>query len=499
MTMNYKFTCLIALSFISFFGNAQFWDFADIKKLPGTVNTVDGEESIPVFSKDSSILYFVRTYDPAAVGGETDQDIWFSKKGTDGNYGECKPLKSINNKYNNAVLGLSTSGSTMYVLNAYEGKKDLVKGLAVSNQKGSDWSSPIELEIPTLDIEGDYYGFHVNKTEDVTLISYLGPNSKGLEDLYYSKKQGGIWTAPVNMGSVLNTTGFEISPFLSKNSDTIYFSSNGHGGLGDADIFYSVRLDDSWTNWSKPINLGEKINSPKFDAYFSYSSNQIYWSSNRDGLRSDIYMTYALTPPPLKVSCKGFDVSVYGGSDGRLEATPNGGHGKITYSWSNGSLKEDPNGVVKGEYTVTAKDALGQIATCTCQVGEPIPPVVENLALKHYFDYNGNKLTVQEGKLLDFVSKLETQLNNGREIVVINIWSSASFVPTETFKTNDKLAKSRADKIKGELTAYFKSKNLSAKVKIQVVSAIVQGPKYDKDFNNTEKYHEFQYIELKTE
>ena len=210
-------------------------------------------------------------------------------------------------------------------------------------------------------------------------------------------------------------------------------------------------------------------------------------------------MTYALTPPPLKVSCKGFDVLVYGGSDGRLEATPNGGHGKITYSWSNGSLKEDPNGVVKGEYTVTAKDALGQIATCTCQVGEPIPPVVENLALKHYFDYNGNKLTVQEGKLLDFVSKLETQLNNGREIVVINIWSSASFVPTETFKTNDKLAKSRADKIKGELTAYFKSKNLSAKVKIQVVSAIVQGPKYDKDFNNTEKYHEFQYIELKTE
>jgi hypothetical protein len=239
--MNYKFTCLIALSFISFFGNAQFWDVADIKKLPGTVNTVDGEESIPVFSKDSSILYFVRTYDPAAVGGETDQDIWFSKKGADGSYGECKPLKSINNKYNNAVLGLSTSGSTMYVLNAYEGKKDFVKGLAVSNQNGADWSSPVELEIPTLDIDGDYYGFHVNKTEDVVLISYLGPNSKGLEDLYFSKKQGGVWTAPLNMGSVLNTSGFEISPFLSKNSDTLYFSSNGHGGLGDADIFYAVR------------------------------------------------------------------------------------------------------------------------------------------------------------------------------------------------------------------------------------------------------------------
>jgi len=497
--MNYKQLLLGFLVFLSFHGKAQFWNISEIKKLPGTVNTAEAEESIPVFSKDSSILYFVRTYDPTAIGGANDQDIWFSKKAADGSYGDCQSLKSINNKFNNAVIGLSASGTSMYVLNTYEGKKDLVKGLAVSNQKGAEWGTPTEITIPTLDIEGDYYGFHVNSSEDAILISYAGPGTLGLEDLYVSRKQGGVWSAPVHMGNVLNTAAFEISPFLNKTSDTLFFSSEGHGGQGGADIFYSVRLDDSWTNWSKPVNLGDKINSPKFDAYFSYTSNQIYWSSNRDGDHSDIYMAYVLTPPPLKVSCKGIDVTVFGGKDGRLEATPKGGVGAITYSWSNGASEKDPSGVAKGEYTVTAKDEKGQTATCICQVNEPQPPLVQDLELKHYFEYNGDKFTVSEGKLLDFVSSIENQLNNGREKVTINIWSSASYVPTKTFKTNDKLARSRANRIKEELNGYFNTKGLSSKVTVKVVSSIVQGPKYENDFDNTEKYHDFQYIELKTE
>src|SRR5690606_25636783 len=113
---------------------------------------------------------------------------------------------------------------------------------------------------------------------------------------------GGKWSAPMHMGSAINSTGFEISPYLSKNSDTLYFSSNGFGGEGDADIFYSVKKGN-WTSWTTPINLGNVINSPKFDAYFVHSGNQAYWSSNRDGERADIYMLNILTPPALEVLC----------------------------------------------------------------------------------------------------------------------------------------------------------------------------------------------------
>lgn len=476
--------------------NAQFWDYSEPKRLPGTVNTITGEESIPVFSKDSSILYFVRTFDPAAVGGESDQDIWFSKREKDGSYGDCQQLTDVNNKYNNAVMGLNRSGTAMYVLNAYEGKKDLVKGLAVSNQKGTGWEKPVEITVPTLDIEGDFYGFHVNEAENVIIISYAGPGTLGQEDLYVSTKSGSEWSAPVHMGSTLNTPGFEISPFLSKTQDTLYFSSNGHGGSGDADIFYSVKKG-SWTSWSKPTNLGTKINSPKFDAYFIHSGNQIYWSSNRDGERSDIYMSYILTPPLVSVSCQGTDVSFFNGSDGKLDTKVSGGVPPFAYSWSNGTKTEDLAGVRKGEYTITVTDAIGQTATSSCSIGEPGPP--QDIAMKHYFEYNGDKLTIDEGKLKDFVSQIEGQLTRGRAKVTINIYSSASYVPTKTFVTNDKLARSRANRIQNELNAYFNSKGMKDKVTVVIVSAEVAGPKYEGDFENTAKYHDYQFIELKTQ
>lgn len=477
--------------------NAQFWDISEPKRLPGTVNTETGEESIPVFSKDSSLLYFVRTYDASAVGGEMDQDIWFSKREKDGSYGDCQRLTDVNNKFNNAVLGLGKSGTMMYVLNTYEGKKDFVKGIAVSEQKGTGWQKPVEVVIPTLDIEGDYYGFHVNAAENVIIISYAGPGTLGQEDLYVSTKTASGWSAPVHMGNMINSAGFEISPFLSKSQDTLFFSSNGMGGLGDADIFYSVRQGGSWTSWTKPINLGNKINSVKFDAYFTHSDNMIYWSSNRESERSDIYMAYILTPPPVSIACNGTDVTTFNGADGKLDATVKGGVAPFTFKWSNGNQTEDLAGVKKGEYTVTVTDAIGQTATSSCSIDQPGPP--QDLALKHYFDYNADKLSIEDGKLKDFASQIEAQLNSGRQTITINIWSSASYVPTRTFGTNDKLARSRANRIKDELEQYFASKGMKGRVKINIVSAVVAGPKYEGDFQNQEKYHDYQFIELKTE
>ncbi|MFN5846520.1 MAG: hypothetical protein ACK46O_12505, partial [Flavobacteriia bacterium] len=91
------------------------------------------------------------------------------------------------------------------------------------------------------------------------------------------------------------------------------------------------------------------------------------------------------------------------------------------------------------------------------------------------------------------------QMNNGREKITINIRSSASYVPTKTFGSNDKLARSRANRIKSELETYFASKGMKTKVTVKVVSAVVAGPKYDGDFENQAKYRDYQFIELKTE
>ena len=123
------------------------------------------------------------------------------------------------------------------------------------------------------------------------IFSMKAPDSRGQEDLYFTvKNKAGDWSKPRNMGATLNTTGFEISPFLSADKTRLYFSSNGHGGEGDADIYYSERLYGSWETWSIPVNLGKGVNSKKFDAYFSlYGDSVAYFSSNRDGRFSDLY------------------------------------------------------------------------------------------------------------------------------------------------------------------------------------------------------------------
>jgi len=175
------------------------------------------------------------------------------------------------------------------------------------------------------------------------------------------------------MGKEINSVGFEISPFLSSTQDTLYFSSNGFGGKGDADIFYSVKQGD-WSSWSAPVNLGDVINSEKFDAYFSCSNNQVMWSSNRGGGLSDIYLANILTPPALSVSCVGVNVTEFGGMDGSIDATIEGGVAPFSIMWSNGFISEDIATLKKGEYTMTITDAIDQTATTSCSLSEPAPP-----------------------------------------------------------------------------------------------------------------------------
>ena len=129
MKIRYLITGILGI--MSFTLNAQFERYSEPMKLPGTVNQ-DMEESLPVFSKDSSILYFTRTFDPLSIGGIDDQDIFFAKRESDGSYSNVSSLSDMNNKFNNAVLGINNAGNRMYLLDAYDGKKDQKKDRAPS-------------------------------------------------------------------------------------------------------------------------------------------------------------------------------------------------------------------------------------------------------------------------------------------------------------------------------------------------------------------------------
>lgn len=458
-----KLVLFSALTIVSVSVNAQFSPYSDPVKLGGTVNT-EAEESMPLFSKDSSILYFARTFDPKNTGGSNDLDIWFSKRLSTGEYGECEQVKNLNNKLNNSVFGLSKDENTIYLLDAYAGKKDLVKGCAVSKKDGNGWSVPEHVDIPTLDIEGDFYGFHVSEDENVMLISYKGPGTLGDEDLYVTLKSDNVWSTPLHLGNIINTAGYEITPFLNNGHDTLYFTSNGHGGLGDGDIFYSIRQGASWTDWSTPVNLGDKINSPKFDAYFTRSSKQVFWSSNRESDKSDIYYANILTPPALTCDLNKTDVTIHKGSDGKVDLTVTGGVEAFSYLWSTGSTVQDIEGLSRGNYAVIVTDAMGQSCEVNIDIIEPEPPIIavvekpKNLeSAVIYFDLNSSYLNEENIKSLKEFLKQNAKTDakivitshcDERETDEYNIWLSKRRLETTTkYLVSHGIPKSR---IKGE-------------------------------------------------
>lgn len=100
------------------------------------------------------------------------------------------------------------------------------------------------------------------------------------------KNTEGQWHKVLNLGDQINTPFAERYPFMHSDGVTLYFCSEGHGGLGGLDLYYSRRLDDTWQNWSTPINLGTTINSAEHEgaAAVSADANHLYFTrQNEEG------------------------------------------------------------------------------------------------------------------------------------------------------------------------------------------------------------------------
>lgn len=261
---------------------------SSIEKLADEVNSASNE-SQPMLTPKGDTLYFIRSSHEENTGGPySGQDIWYSVK-TDDNWSTAKnSLKNLNSADNNAIIGINTTGDHMYLINSYSPPVRRNRGVVYATKDKGTWSTPREIDL-TLNIEGDFYGFYMHPKEDVLIISMESKGSVGQEDLYVSLKQDDQWSKPMHLGSVINSEGYEISPFLSSGKDSLFFASSGHAGLGDADIFMSTKLNDDWQQWSVPVNVGEPINSEAFDAYYFQHGNQVYFSSGRSG-NEDIYV-----------------------------------------------------------------------------------------------------------------------------------------------------------------------------------------------------------------
>ena len=261
-------------------------------------------ETHPVISPNGRTLYFARQDHPGNVGGGRDpQDIWISKlvSGKNRSWSLAKNMAEPSNTPEdpNGVASVSANGQSALLIGVYEDGIMQPKGFSMSRRSAGGWSKPVKVEID------DYYNKdpeHIDgflaTSGNALLMAVERKDGLGGQDLFvsfpkkdqlpgglYDPKKQQTWGKPINLGKNINTEKADFAPFLAADEKTLYFASEGRGGYGKSDIFYSKRLDDSWTNWSPPRNLGPVVNSPDFDAYYTISAagQDAYLVSSRNG------------------------------------------------------------------------------------------------------------------------------------------------------------------------------------------------------------------------
>ncbi len=266
------------------------------EKLGANVNSSYIEHS-PLISPDGKRLYFSRKYHPENMGGVNDsEDIWMSEM--DPETGEWKPAINmgppLNTEGPNFISSITNiGGEEVLVLGNRYGKRGrMYNGVSMATRSADGtFSDPVSLEVTNEYNYSPKTDFFMDPTGEALIISAERDDSYGGRDLYVSFKENDVWSEPKNLGDEINTAGEDMAPFLGIDGKTLYFSTNGISGYGGSDIFVSLRLDDTWTKWSVPENLGSGLNSSSDDQYFSIPSSgtNIYFSRGTVDDDTDIF------------------------------------------------------------------------------------------------------------------------------------------------------------------------------------------------------------------
>ncbi|MFD1141384.1 OmpA family protein [Larkinella insperata] len=210
--------------------------------------------------------------------------------------GTQKFSRALNTKYHEGPVAFTKDGARVFFTrnNYNDGKYressdgiNKLKLYVAEEQKGS-WKNVLELPFNS----DEYSTGHPALSPDDNLLFFASdrPGGFGGTDLYVSRFSDGTWSEPVNLGKDINTKGNELFPFVDDRGN-LYFSSDGHPGLGDLDIFYAQLTDR--TAVKSVQNLGEPLNSSKDDFGIVTDGVRImgYFSSNRlrGGSDDDIY------------------------------------------------------------------------------------------------------------------------------------------------------------------------------------------------------------------
>jgi len=361
---------------------------------------------------------------------------------------------SINTKYHEGTVSFSPDGNTLYFSresfyeNVYEkdpetNYKVSVLNLYKSTKKGGEWSEP-----KALSLNNDQYSVKnpsVSADGNTLYFASDKPGGYGDFDIYSApiRKNGNVSKA-TNMGQIINTEGQEMFPHISE-TNTLYFSSNGHLGLGGLDVFFAELVDG---NPGPVRNIGIPINSNSDDFAFNINeeTGEGFVSSNREGGKGsddiyalenlqpicDVFLTVTVKDSTTGLIIEGASVSIQDAEGLVFGTKTSNAEGIVEYSIG---CNEDTVLIgSKVEYGsgTTAVAGTGDVEVSADVLLTPINALIvgNSVSLNPiYFDFDKSNITAQAAFELDKLVQLMTKY----EALIISAGSHTDSRGTDSY------------------------------------------------------------------
>ena len=419
----------------------------------------------PMLAGDKSEqLYFTSTRNEAkgdglsGITGVKAGDIFLSEKDEKGKWSPPKAIESgLNTEADEGTPALSADGREMYITQCLtDPSYPRYAQIAVSNRSDAAWGKATKLEIsrdtlssfahPAVSPDGNWLYF----TSDM-------PGGKGGLDIWRVRLTGGTTGGAENLGEPVNTPGDEEFPTFRPNGD-LYFSSNGHGGLGGLDIYIAKVGSDRRYHLEHP---GYPLNSQgdDFGMTFEGQHNRGFFSSNRgDGRGWDHIYSFEL--PEIIQTVKGWVYEMDGyelpaaqvfmvGDDGtnrKLTVKGDGSFEQEIQPGVNYVLLATCSGHLnhKEEIRVSPVEASREYTLQFPLAGLHVPVLIDNI----FYDFDKATLRPESEKALNELVKLLDENPN----VTIELSAHTDYIGSAEY--NKRLSQRRADAVVAYLTAH---------------------------------------------
>ena len=247
----------------------------------------------PVLTADEQELIFTRRL---GESNEDDEDLVISKKDSLGHWQKPESISpNVNSEFNEGTCSISADGRQL-IFTSCLGRKgfgncDLFQSLKV----GGIWSQPLNMGPQ---INSAAWESQPSLSADGRVLYFLSDRKGGLgnRDIYVSHQiEPNKWTKAENLGSKINTSYDEISPFVHANGRTLFFAANGRLGFGGYDLFRSEKENGEW---QEPINFGYPVNNheDQFSLFITADGKRGYYS-HEEGSKNTSGKIYEITVP----------------------------------------------------------------------------------------------------------------------------------------------------------------------------------------------------------